>query len=469
MVFSSLYFLYLFLPLTVLLYFVTPKKFRCFTLLLCSLVFFAWGELKYLLLMLFTVTVDYLAGLLLGLLRKKGCGKKREKPVLIAAVIVNLGLLGLFKYADFFLGTVNGIFKTDVPLLELALPLGISFYTFQALSYVIDVYKEQCSVQKSFVKFAMYITMFPQLIAGPIVRYTDVEAQMDDRSVTPEQVARGIRRFLVGLGKKVLFANTAGALFDSLHAYGDSLSSLGAVLMALCYTFQIYFDFSGYSDMAIGLGRIFGFDFPENFRYPYEADSITDFWRRWHITLSTFFREYVYIPLGGNRCGKARQIFNLFVVWLLTGFWHGAGWTFLLWGLYFFVLLMLEKTFLLRLLQKAPKFVGHLYALVFIVFGWVIFSAESVGDVGGFLVCLFGKNGFCDDVSLYYLVHNVLPLLLFAVGSTRLPLFLAEKANAKLGEKAAFPLRTVGCACLLLLCTAFLAGDGYNPFLYFRF
>ena len=469
MVFSSLYFLYLFLPLTVLLYFATPKKGRCFTLLLCSLVFFAWGELKYLLLMLFTITVDYAAGLVIGLLRKKERPKKFEKLTLLLAVIVNLGLLGLFKYADFFLGTVNGIFGTSVPLLKLALPLGISFYTFQALSYVIDVYKGQCSVQKSYIKFAMYITMFPQLIAGPIVRYTDVEAQMDDRSADPQKIARGIRRFLVGLGKKVLLANTAGALFDSLHAYGDGLSSLGAILMALCYTFQIYFDFSGYSDMAIGLGDVFGFDFPENFRYPYEANSITDFWRRWHITLSTFFREYVYIPLGGSRCGKPRQILNLLIVWALTGFWHGAGWTFILWGLYFFVLLTLEKTFLLRLLDKAPKFVGHLYALVFIVLGWVIFSAESVGDIGGFFACLFGKNGFADDISLYYLLHNILPLLLFAVGATRLPSFLAKKLDSRLHENASFAVQTVGCAAVLLLSTAFLAGDGYNPFLYFRF
>jgi len=467
MVFSSLYFLYLFLPLTVLLYFVTPKRFRCVTLLICSLIFFAWGELKYLLLMLFTVAVDYSAGLILGAIRRHNPSKKAEKTVLIIAVVINLGLLALFKYADFLLGTVNTLFSADIPLLSLALPLGISFYTFQALSYVIDVYKNTCGVQKNFIKFAMYITLFPQLIAGPIVRYTDVEAQMDDRTAEPQKVAWGIRRFLVGLSKKVLLANTAGALFDTLHA--SQLTTVGAILMAVAFTFQIYFDFSGYSDMAIGLGYVFGFSFPENFRYPYEAVSITDFWRRWHITLSSFFREYVYIPLGGSRRGKIRLVFNLLVVWALTGIWHGAGWTFLLWGLYFFVLLVIEKFFLQKLLEKAPRAVSHLYALIFIVLGWVIFSADSVADIGVFFTCLCGKNGFVNDSALYLLLHNSVPLLICVVGCTSLPKRLAERISCRMKENISFALGTDGCACLLLLCTAFLAGDGYNPFLYFRF
>lgn len=468
MVFSSLLFLYLFLPLTVMLYLVSPKKMRCFTLLVCSLIFFAWGEMRYLWLMLFTITVDYAAGWIIGALREQGRSKKVLLVVLILATAINLGLLGLFKYTDFLIGTVNNLSGTSIPLLKLALPLGISFYTFQALSYVIDVYKESCAPQKNYIKFAMYITMFPQLIAGPIVRYTDIMEQIDDRTVDWEKVAKGIRRFVMGVGKKVLLANTAGSLVDTILLQGDELSALGAILVAVSYTFQIYFDFSGYSDMAIGLGHIFGFDFPENFRYPYEANSITDFWRRWHITLSSFFREYVYIPLGGSRRGKGRQILNLFIVWTLTGIWHGAGWNFVLWGIYFFVLLTLEKLFLLKLLEKCPKFVGHLYALVFIVLGWVIFSAA---DNGNLMPYLLGQNGFADDVSLYYLIHNLLFLCIFALGSTRLPSILASKlvSRERLGEKGAMVIQSVGVVAVLVLSTAFLAGGDYNPFLYFRF
>ncbi len=468
MVFSSLLFLYLFLPLTVLLYMASPQKMRCFTLLVCSLVFFAWGEMRYLWLMLFTITVDYAAGWLIGFLRRKGRSKKVLLSVLIGAIVINLGLLGLFKYTNFLVGTVNNLAGTDIPLLKLALPLGISFYTFQALSYVIDVYKQSCEPQKNYIKFAMYITMFPQLIAGPIVRYTDIMDQIDYRAVDWEKVLKGIRRFVLGVGKKVLLANTAGALVDSLLAQGDGLTALGAVLVAVFYTFQIYFDFSGYSDMAIGLGHIFGFDFPENFRYPYEADSITEFWRRWHITLSSFFREYVYYPLGGSKRGKPRQIFNLFVVWTLTGIWHGAGWNFVLWGVYFFVLLAMEKLFLLKGLKKCPKLVGHVYALFFIVVGWIIFSAA---DNGNLLPYLLGQNGFADEASMYCLLHNLVFLAVFTVGSTRLPARLANiyLSKEKLGQKGAIAVQTVGVMAVLLLSTAFLAGSDYNPFIYFRF
>lgn len=470
MVFSSLPFLFLFLPLSALLYYAAPIKLRCFVLLAVSLLFFAWGESKYLFLMLFTVSADYAAGLAVhGFIKKQK--RRSAKVVFVVAIAINLGLLALFKYADFIIDTVNGVFSSRLSPLGLALPLGISFYTFQAMSYVIDVYRGKCEPQRNYIKFAMYIALFPQLIAGPIVRYTDIAGRIDERSTHGQEMVLGIRRFAVGLGKKVLLANTVGALYETLSSYGEEMTVLTALLAAVAYTFQIYFDFSGYSDMAIGLGHMFGFDFPENFKYPYEAVSITDFWRRWHITLSSFFKEYVYIPLGGSRCGPARRTFNLFVVWLLTGIWHGAGWTFAVWGLYFFAILSLEKAFLLKWLGKAPRFIGRVYSLALIVMGWIIFSSESLSDVGVFLNCLFGANGFADDVSLYYLFTNILPLLVMTVGVTHIPSKISTRLldSGKIGRKASAAVQTAGVAVILIMSTAFIAGDTYNPFLYFRF
>ena len=468
MVFSSILFLCVFLPVVIGVNFLLPARLRNFWLLLGSLLFYAWGEPRYILLMAATALVDFLAGLLLGRAEKPAL----RKAILAVTVVLNLGSLCFFKYTDFLIGNLNSLFGGSLRLLGLALPVGISFYTFQTLSYVIDVYRREVGVQRNFVDFFMYVTLFPQLIAGPIVRYSDVEKELHRRVVTVDGFAHGAIRFCVGLGKKVLLANQAGALYENARALslGGEGSVLCGWLLAVAFTFQIYFDFSGYSDMAIGMGEMLGFHFPENFRYPYEADSITDFWRRWHITLSTWFREYLYIPLGGNRKGRGRQIFNLFVVWALTGIWHGAGWNFLLWGLYFFLLLTLEKLFLLRLLEKIPAFFRHFLALLAIVFGWVLFSSESIGEVAAIASSMVGIGApLLTDGALYLLRGGAALLLLCAVGSTRFPSALLGKIEGKWGEKAAFPLRGVGALALLLLSVCFLAGDSYNPFLYFRF
>ena len=468
MVFSSILFLCIFLPVVIGVSFLLPVRLRNFWLLLGSLVFYAWGEPRYILLMAATALLDYLAGLLLGRAEKPSA----RRAVLVTALVLNLGSLCFFKYTDFLIGNLNSLFGGSLQLLGLALPVGISFYTFQTLSYVIDVYRRQVAVQKNFLDFFLYVSLFPQLIAGPIVRYSDVEHELHRRSVSVDGFAHGAIRFCVGLGKKVLLANPAGALYESARALtiGGEGSVLGGWLLAIAFTFQIYFDFSGYSDMAIGMGEMLGFRFPENFRYPYEAESVTDFWRRWHITLSTWFREYLYIPLGGNRKGKGRQIFNLLVVWALTGIWHGAGWNFLLWGLYFFLLLTLEKLFLLRVLEKLPGFFRHLLALLAIVFGWVLFSSESLREVGKIAASMVGVGTpLFTDGALYLLRGGIALLLLCAVGSThfpaKLPALLEEKGQAK----TVFICRAVGALALLILSVCFLAGDSYNPFLYFRF
>ncbi|MBQ3404374.1 MAG: MBOAT family protein, partial [Oscillospiraceae bacterium] len=372
MVFSSTVFLCGFLPAVLIIYYLCPLCVRNLFLLVASLIFYAWGEPVYVLIMLFTILFDYGAGLLI----EKAEGGAKRKALLALTVIVNLGILCFFKYTDFAIETANSLFGTAVSYMRLALPIGISFYTFQTLSYVVDVYRGNVRAQHRIVDFAMYVTMFPQLIAGPIVRYSDIEHQLSGREVTAERFSKGVFRFIIGLGKKVLLANQIGLLWDEVYALGGDMSALTAWLGALAFTFQIYFDFSGYSDMAVGIGGMLGFDFPENFRYPYESKSITEFWRRWHMTLGTWFREYLYIPLGGNRKGIARQILNLLIVWSLTGLWHGAGWNFVLWGLYFFVILVAEKLFLLMLLQRCPKWVGHVYALLLIILGWVIFACD---------------------------------------------------------------------------------------------
>ena len=461
-----------YLSAVLILYFLCPKKFRNLLLLVVSLLFYAWGEPIYVLLMLFTTAFDYASGLVIDLFRRKA-KPGLARAALIVTVVVNLGLLGFFKYTDFFLKTINSLTGAGLALLQIALPIGISFYTFQTLSYTIDVYRGNVRVQKNFIDFAMFVTLFPQLIAGPIVRYSDIENELRDRRVTVEQFSRGVLRFLIGLGKKVILADRIGALHQAIAAYGaDGLTTVMAWTGALAFMFQIYFDFSGYSDMAIGMGLMFGFHFPENFHYPYEATSITDFWRRWHMTLSGWFREYLYIPLGGNRKGKARQILNLLIVWALTGLWHGADWNFLIWGLYFFLILFLEKTFLLKLLDKCPKFVRHLYSLLLILFGWVIFSAESFSDIGVWLCAMFGFGAAASsDLSVYYLVTRLLLFVILAIGSTHLPAKFGELLGAKtrLGKNGTLVLKAVFCFALLFVSVAFLVADSYSPFLYFRF
>ena len=466
MVFSSTIFLCVYLPLVLLGYYICPKKGRNLFLLIVSLVFYAWGEPKYVFLMIFSILVNYIFGRLMDKNRGR---QKRMKLLLVLSVVIDLGLLSVFKYTDFIITNVNAIFGSSFDLLNIALPIGISFYTFQAMSYTIDVYRDDVRVQKNLIDFGMYITMFPQLIAGPIVRYADVQDQLAERSVTTADFSEGVMRFVVGLGKKVLLANQMGAVWSEIYALGGDVSALMAWTGAIAYTFQIYFDFSGYSDMAIGLGRMFGFKFPENFRYPYQSVSITDFWRRWHITLSTWFKEYLYIPLGGNRCGLARQALNLLIVWSLTGFWHGAGWNFVMWGLYYFVILFIEKLFLLKALDKLPKFFRHVYALLLIVIGWVIFASDDVGVLLPYLGSMFGANGAVGGMDVYTLFTKAVLLIICCVASTELPKRLFLSATGAMNEKAAFTIKSVMTIALLALSMILLIGDSYNPFLYFRF
>lgn len=466
MVFSSTIFLCVYLPLVLLGYYICPKKGRNLFLLIVSLVFYAWGEPKYVFLMIFSILVNYIFGRLMDKNRGR---QKRMKLLLVLSVVIDIGLLSVFKYTDFIITNVNAIFGSSFDLLKIALPIGISFYTFQAMSYTIDVYRDDVRVQKNLIDFGMYITMFPQLIAGPIVRYADVQDQLAERSVTTADFSEGVMRFVVGLGKKVLLANQMGAVWSEIYALGGDVSALMAWTGAIAYTFQIYFDFSGYSDMAIGLGRMFGFKFPENFRYPYQSVSITDFWRRWHITLSTWFKEYLYIPLGGNRCGLARQALNLLIVWSLTGFWHGAGWNFVLWGLYYFVILFIEKLFLLKALDKLPKFFRHVYALVLIIIGWVIFASDDVSVLLPYLGSMFGANGAIGGMDVYTLLTKAVLLIICCIASTELPKKLFLSAAGAMNEKAAFTIKSVMTIALLALSMILLIGDSYNPFLYFRF
>lgn len=466
MVFSSTIFLCVYLPLVLLGYYICPKKGRNLFLLIASLVFYAWGEPKYVFLMIFSILVNYIFGRLMDKHREN---KKRLKLMLVLSVVIDIGLLSVFKYTDFIITNVNAIFGSSFDLLKIALPIGISFYTFQAMSYTIDVYRNDVRVQKNLIDFGMYITMFPQLIAGPIVRYADVQDQLAERSVTTADFSEGVMRFVVGLGKKVLLANQMGAVWSEIYALGGDVSALMAWTGAIAYTFQIYFDFSGYSDMAIGLGRMFGFKFPENFRYPYQSVSITDFWRRWHITLSTWFKEYLYIPLGGNRRGLTRQALNLLIVWSLTGFWHGAGWNFVLWGLYYFVILFIEKLFLLKALDKLPKFFRHVYALLLIVIGWVIFASDDVSVLLPYLGSMFGANGAIGGMDVYTLLTKAALLVICCIASTELPKKLFLSAAGAMNEKAAFTLKSVMTIALLALSMILLIGDSYNPFLYFRF
>ena len=452
MLFSSLEFLGLFLPVTLLVYFLAPRRWRNLVLFLFSLLFYGWGEPVYVFLMLFTITADFFLGLLVA--------KSHSRAHLAVAVVLNLALLAFFKYYDLFASLVG------LPTLGIPLPVGISFYTFQALSYVVDVYRGS-GAQKSFVDFGTYITMFPQLIAGPIVRYDDISDELRERRMSSERAARGILRFVAGLSKKVLLANPAGEIWDYFVSLQER-SVVGAWLGLVFYAFQIYFDFSGYSDMALGLGEILGFHFPENFNYPYCATSIRDFWHRWHISLSDWFREYVYIPLGGNRKGGARTLFNMLAVWSLTGLWHGASVNFLLWGVYYFVLLAAERLFLGKWLSRLPRFVGHAYALFFILIGWLIFASPDMGAFASYFSSLFALSGepLTLPIDRYELSRNASLLVIMTVAST--PLF----ANAWRKRSDS----TVGRATLtgvsvfaFLLSVAYLAASSYNPFLYFRF
>ncbi len=470
MVFSSLEFLLIYLTVTLLVYFTVPLKARNIVLLVMSLIFYGWGEPLYVFLMVFTIAADYIFGLLVER-SLSGGNKKRAKGWLIAAVVLNLAILGFFKYYDFFvtnLRLIPGL--SGLPLLGLELPIGISFYTFQALSYVIDVYRLDAAAQKNITAFGAYVTLYPQLIAGPIVRYKDVDDQLTSRTHSIELFAEGTRTFIAGMCKKVLFANTAGQLFEYFRDIpADSRTIVGAWIGIICYSFQIYFDFSGYSDMAIGLGKMIGFRFMENFNYPYISKSITEFWRRWHISLGVWFRDYVYIPLGGNRCSKLINIRNIFAVWFLTGFWHGASWNYILWGLYYFVLLMAEKLFLLKLLEKAPAVISRIYTLFFVLFGWLLFVSEDLSTGVVYLGNMFGIGtaAFASGLDIYNLARNLVFFAVLIIASTPIP----KKIYYRLYEKsAAFRITAAaGGIAATLVCLAYLVDSSYNPFLYFRF
>lgn len=462
MIFSSIPFLYYFLPVVLLVYGLTPREGKNAVLLLFSLVFYGWGEPKYLAVMLVCTALGYGFGLALGRAGRPGV----RKALLAASVLSSLSFLVYFKYADFFLSNFNALTGASLPLLQLTLPVGISFYTFQILSYTVDVYRGEAQVQKNPIDLACYVTMFPQLIAGPIVRYTDVAEQLKQRGRGDFQ--KGASRFLVGLGKKILFANLLGEVCAAWRGTQDG-SVLFSWLYALSYTLHIYFDFSGYSDMAIGLGALLGFRFPENFNYPYIAASVTEFWRRWHMTLSRWFRDYVYIPLGGNRKGMGKQLRNILIVWLLTGFWHGAAWNFLCWGLYFAALLILEKLVLLRFLEKHRIF-GHVYLLLAVVFGFVLFDAATLSGAWDCIRGMLGLGGLpiASAEEVYLLKSNALLLILAALGATPLPKRIAKALEARC-PKAAALLHPAALCALLLICTAYLVDGSYNPFLYFRF
>ena len=466
MVFSSTTFLLAFLPLAAILYYICPRRLRNALLLVCSLLFYGWGEPKYISIMLFSTVFDYCNGLTIGHFRAKG-RESGAKAMLIVSVVGNLAILGFFKYTDFAIDNLNGLLGTAIPALGLLLPIGISFYTFQTMSYTIDVYRGLVPPQRNIIDFGAYVTLFPQLIAGPIVQYKTVAYDLEHRRETIPLASEGLQRFVIGLGKKVLLANQMGAIWEDISAM-SAPSVTTAWLGALAFTFQIYFDFSGYSDMAIGLGHFFGFHFLENFNYPYESRTVTEFWRRWHISLSTWFREYVYIPLGGNRKGLARQLLNITIVWFLTGLWHGASWNFVLWGVYYAALLILEKTFLLRWLDRVPRFVGHIYTCLCFVLGWVLFAITDFAQLGAYLSRLF-SGPLWDTTSAYLLRCDWLLLVLAVVGCTSLPKRLWEKREQTLSPALSDGLRTVWAVIVLLVSIAFLVGDSYNPFLSFRF
>lgn len=467
MLFSSIPFLYWFLPCVVFLYFAAPRGLKNTALLLSSLFFYGWGEPVYVLWMLLAIVMAYLSGLLIERFR----GTLRLARIfLVLSVSFSLAMLGYFKYADFFIRNFNAVTGLSVPLLRMALPIGISFYTFQILSYTVDVYRGAVRAQKNFIDLAAFVALFPQLIAGPIVRYADVAAQLKERRHTLEKTALGMRRFLLGLGKKVLIANLLGELCSIFRESNDK-SVLFFWLYAATYALHVYFDFSGYSDMAIGLGKIFGFDFRENFNYPFVSKSITEFWRRWHMSLGSWFRDYVYIPLGGNRVSAPRHLLNILVVWMLTGFWHGAAWNFVIWGLYFAGLLILEKIWLLKSLEGKPV-IGHFYVTAAVAVSFVIFDASDLQQAFSYLKAMFGGSGYplLSPEFLYYFRSYLVVFVIALFGATPLPAKLRGRIRqTAAGEHVLTIAEPLALIALLLICTAFLVDGSYNPFLYFRF
>lgn len=468
MLFSSIVFLFTFLPAVMILYYLLPVRFRNVILLLASLVFYAWGEPVYLFLMLLSILFNYFSGLDIA---RNLQDKRAAKRSLVFNLIINLAVLGFFKYEGFVLDTLNGILPVHISYHALPLPIGISFYTFQILSYIIDVYRGNVKVQTNLPNFALYVTMFPQLIAGPIVQYADVDEQLASREVSWTKFGEGSMYFIRGLAKKVLLANTSGMIFTEVSGLAKgNIAVMTAWLGAFAYMFQIYFDFSGYSDMAIGLGKMLGFEFNMNFNYPYVSKSITEFWRRWHISLSSWFRDYVYIPLGGNRVSKIKHIRNLLIVWFLTGLWHGAAWNFVAWGLYYGVILIIEKYLLSPVLDRLPDVVRHIYSIVLVVIGWVLFFSSSFGQAADYIRVMFGAgaHGSADRESMYLLTSNLILWLILIFGSTPLVHFRYEHMLRSKKWNTTI-INSVVYAALFIVCIAYLVTETYNPFLYFRF
>ena len=464
MVFSSLVFLFAYLPITLLAYYLVPRQGRNIFLFIVNLIFYGWGEPKLVLLMVFNIFFNYIGGWLVD---KYRADAQKKKLFLILTCVLDIGILAVFKYTGMITETLNMLPFLNIPELQISLPIGISFYTFQTMSYVIDVYRDDAPVSKNFINFGTYVALFPQLIAGPIVRYRDVAEQLVNRRETLEMFTRGVKLFMVGLAKKVIIANTMGTLTTNIFATTDENGVVGTWVGMIAYTFQIYFDFSGYSDMACGLGNMLGFEFLKNFNYPYIAKSITDFWRRWHISLSTWFKEYVYIPLGGNRKGVKRQILNLLIVWGLTGLWHGAAYNFVLWGLYYGLLLILEKFVLKKFLDRLPSFVQHIYTLFIVIIGWGLFYFSDVGQLGEFMVDLFNfGNGICGNQAFNLIMSNLPMLIIAAVASTPLAAMLYNRFEH---TRFMWIPETLYCMGVLAVSTASLVNQSYNPFLYFRF
>lgn len=464
MVFSSLVFMFAYLPITLLAYYLVPRQGRNIFLFIVNLIFYGWGEPRLVLLMVFNIFFNYIGGWLVD---KYRADAKKKKLFLILTCVLDIGILAVFKYTGMITETLNMLPFLNIPELQISLPIGISFYTFQTMSYVIDVYRDDAPVSKNFINFGTYVALFPQLIAGPIVRYRDVAEQLVNRRETLEMFTKGVKLFMVGLAKKVIIANTMGTLTTNIFATTDENGVVGTWVGMIAYTFQIYFDFSGYSDMACGLGNMMGFEFLKNFNYPYIAKSITDFWRRWHISLSTWFKEYVYIPLGGNRKGVKRQILNFLIVWGLTGLWHGAAYNFVLWGLYYGLLLILEKFVLKKFLDRLPSFVQHIYTLFIIIIGWGLFYFTDVGQLGEFMVDLFNfGNGICGDQAFNLIMSNLPMLIIAAVASTPLATMLYTRFEHR---RFMWIPETLYCMGVLAVSTASLVNQSYNPFLYFRF
>ena len=465
MLFTSISFLYYFLPALIIIYFITPKKYKNIILLIASLLFYFYGEPKYVFLMIAEIIIAYIGAILIDKY------KNQSKNILITTLFIHVFLLIIFKYTDFIIQTINDISNANIKLLNIALPIGISFYTFQIISYIIDVYNGKVNVQKNIIKLATYVSLFPQLVAGPIVRYQTVEKELDDRVHSFNNFAYGIRRFTIGLAKKVLIANALGELCSKTFL-ADEKTIVFFWIFAISYMLQLYFDFSAYSDMAIGLGRIFGFHFPENFNYPYISKSITEFWRRWHISLSTWFKDYVYIPLGGNREGKYKQIRNILIVWLLTGIWHGANWTFLIWGLLFGIILIIEKIWLNKFMEKLPSFIRRIYVLFIVMILFIIFNSDNMSVASTNIKGLFGMNGeaFVNDYTLHYL-KSYLPVLIIALlGSTPFIKILIDKLRKnKYVNNIINILEPILIVVILVVVTSYLIDNSYNPFLYFRF